>query len=83
MDKLTVDMLPTMAEEQLIEDELEQFANSMKAFHHKQKHNKVFFDACAESQYFDVASLIKAKTDINQADEDGRTAMHHASASVS
>jgi hypothetical protein len=82
MNKLTVEKLPTLAEEQLVADELEMFANSMQAFHRKQAHDKVFLRACADGMYTDVRRLLQAKTDANQCDEDGRTALHHAAASV-
>ena len=82
MDKLSVEKLPTLAEEQLVADELEMFANSMQAFRQKQAHDKVFLNACGAGQYLDVKKLLQAKTDVNQFDEDGRTAMHHAAGSV-
>ena len=83
MDKLSVESIPTLAEEQLVADELEMFANSLDAFKRKQDHDKVFLKACAAGNYRDSKKLLQARADVAQCDEDGRTAMHHAAASVS
>ncbi len=77
-----MEKLSTLSEEQIVADELALFAQSLQDFKKKQAHDTVFLRLCAGGKYFDVKGLIQAKADVNQADEDGRTGMHHAASAV-
>lgn len=82
MNTLTVDKLKSLSEEQIIADELARFTESMRTFKNQQKHDKIFLNVCGKGDYRKVKMLVTAGTDVNQVDEDGRTGLHLAAASV-